>query len=190
MRMLRCLVLLSCLHSTPLSPAAEILIPVCWYTLDTTFTLISSGFVADILHRMRELQKHDELINGYLAHIESQEKGTATSSEAYAETPVCQIADEAPQQIISTSVAEPIHSTSVVPYTKTPAACTDLIIGGGVNAADQFLKPGEIFDTETGERIFLYHDDRGKIGVQSGIGDTNVQVSTSTASVFNCWILM
>ena len=183
-RTVHLLALLSCLHSSPLSPAAEVFIPVCWYTLDTTLKLISSGFVADILHRMRELKKHDALINDYLAYIEAQEKSTAVAPETCVSTPVCQVADEAPQEIICSPVAEFVCSTSIMPRTKTPAACTDLIIGG-VNAADQFLKPGEIFDHETGTRTFIYHDDRGHIGIQSDIGNSRVRIGTDAVSIFN-----
>jgi hypothetical protein len=119
---------LACLNPSSLSPAAEVFIPVCWYTVDTALKLISSGFVADVLHRMRELQKRDALINDYLARIEAQEKSSATVPDT--SMPVCQVDDEAPQQIICSPVTEPVYSTSVMSHTKTPAACTDLIIGG------------------------------------------------------------
>ena len=181
---IRLFVIFSCLYSISLSPAAELLLPVCWYTFDTTLKAISSGFVADMLHRMRELQKNDELIKEYLAYVDAQERNSAIESEASIENPVYEIVKESSKQITTTPDAESTYSASVVSHAQIEATYTNLIIGG-VNAADQFLKPGEIFDHETGTCTYLYHDDRGTIGMQGKTGNTNVRISTDAVSIFN-----
>ncbi len=194
-RSIRFLCFLLSIHTPPLSPAAEVVVGnVCWYTVDTILKLWSSGFASDLNNKIQERQRYDALLRDIIARFEAAHT-TATIESTDASERVTPHDENHP---VTTDIAPPeavithnsscpqatdTHDTICIPH--APSYPKTNFTLGGTNVADQFLKPGEIFDADTGTRIQIYRNDRGDYGLQTQIGTTNVKVGTNAASIFN-----